>query len=271
MNKTFYFLSGLPRSGSTLLAGILGQDPLIHASGTSGILGVLANLRNFWPDVAEFSALDPAVSKTRKLSVMRAVLDGFYADVEKPIIFDKNRGWLQHLEMVETILEKRPKVIVTVRNVCDVLASCERLWRKRKADNLMTEQEKANQIGFQSLDGRCRAMMAPDGLVGSSANLIVDAVVRGWRDRLHFVEYDNLCSRPKETMDGIYEFLEMEPIAYDFKNVKQSAFENDTPYGWGDLHGIRPVVDRQEEQWPKYLTTGVAMQYSQNATFWRGL
>ncbi len=271
MNKIFHFVSGLPRSGSSLLCGILGQNPSVHASGTSGILGVLANLRNFWPDVAEFKALDPTVSKTRKLSVMCAVLDGFYADIDKPIVFDKNRGWLQHLEMAETIFEKKPKVLVTVRDVREVLASCERLWLERKRDNLMTEQEKANQIGFQSLEGRCRCMMAPDGLVGSSANLIVDAAVRGWRDRMHFVEYDNLCTRPKETMEGIYEFLEIEPFSHDFKNIKPSAFENDEPYGWGDLHNIRPVIARQEQQWPKYLTTAIAMQYSQDATFWKGL
>lgn len=36
--KKYYFISGLPRSGSTLLANILAQNPRFHATATSGIL-----------------------------------------------------------------------------------------------------------------------------------------------------------------------------------------------------------------------------------------
>ena len=35
--RTFHFISGLPRSGSTLLAALLKQNPRFHASMTSGL------------------------------------------------------------------------------------------------------------------------------------------------------------------------------------------------------------------------------------------
>ncbi len=270
MDKQFFFLAGLPRSGSTLLAGLLAQNPAIHVSGTSGILSIITNIRNHWSDVAEFNALEPATSEARKLSVLKGAFNGFYTDVEKPVIIDKCRGWPQHLEMAETMLGYKPKVIVTVRDVRDVLASFEKLWRIRKANNQLVDLEKSNPIDFQSLESRCRLLMS--GVVGSSITVIVDAVTRGWKSSMLFVEYDDLCCEPLKVLGLIYEFLAINQYKYhDVENVSSSAYENDTPYGWGELHSVRPNILPQEQQWPKYLTTAVAMQYSNDAKFWRSL
>ena len=46
--KKLYFLSGLPRSGSTVLAGILNQHPDVHASSTSGLLDMLVGTLRAW-------------------------------------------------------------------------------------------------------------------------------------------------------------------------------------------------------------------------------
>ena len=37
----FHFISGLPRSGSTLLAGILKQNPRFHAAMSSPVAGLV--------------------------------------------------------------------------------------------------------------------------------------------------------------------------------------------------------------------------------------
>lgn len=271
MNKQYYFLSGLPRSGSSLLCGILSANKSLHVSSTSGILSVLVNLRNYWTDVAEFNALDPALSAARKLAVMRGALESYYADVPQEIVVDKCRGWPQHLEMAEAMFGCKPRMIVTVRDVRDVLASFEKLWRKRKAENLPIDLEKGNPVDYQSIDGRCKVLMSGGGVVGSSCHLICDAAVRGWKSQMHFVEYEDLCSDPKTTMEKIYAFLEIDPVQHDFSHVVPSVIENDAPYGWGDLHTIRPVVQPQEPQWPAILPTHVAMQYSNDAKFWKNL
>jgi hypothetical protein len=39
--KKIYFLSGLPRSGSTVLAALLQQHPEMHTTATSGLLDML--------------------------------------------------------------------------------------------------------------------------------------------------------------------------------------------------------------------------------------
>jgi len=45
--KSYYFISGLPRSGSTLLSGILKQNPDFYADISSPVQGIVTNTINF--------------------------------------------------------------------------------------------------------------------------------------------------------------------------------------------------------------------------------
>lgn len=269
MKKQYFFLSGLPRSGSTLLAGIMSQHKDVYVSGTSGISNILVNIRNCWNDIPEFLSMGPLCER-RKVSTMRAVLDGFYEDVEKPNVIDKCRQWPGHLELLESILNYKPKIIVTVRDVRDILASFEKLWREQKRKNLLVDYEKTNPVEYQTIDGRCRVLMDRGGVIGAPVAAVCDAVTRGWKGQMLFVDYNDLCQHPKKTMNLVCEFIGIDG-EFDFSNVSKSAFEDDAYYKWGDLHTIRPAVLPQESQWPHILPTHVAMQYTQDAKFWRSL
>ena len=100
IRKKYCFISGLPRSGSTLLANILAQNPRFHASATSGILDVMFGVRNHWDQLAQFQAMtDRAACEAAKRRVLRAILEAYYADDPRPVVFDKSRSCLAHLEL----------------------------------------------------------------------------------------------------------------------------------------------------------------------------
>ena len=109
-------ISGLPRSGSTLLCNILAQNPRFYASQTSGMLDVLFGVRNQWDNLIEMKAMDQELSEQRKLAVLRGIMESFYADVDRPVIFDKSRGWLAHLEMLELLLQRPARELEPVRD-----------------------------------------------------------------------------------------------------------------------------------------------------------
>ena len=48
--KTYYFMSGLPRSGSTVLASILNQNPAVYVTPTSPMLNVAVKMQEAWRD-----------------------------------------------------------------------------------------------------------------------------------------------------------------------------------------------------------------------------
>lgn len=116
-DKSYYFISGLPRSGSTLLANILAQNPRFHATATSGIMDIMFGVRNVWNNLIEFKASPDYPAEIR---VLRGILESYFSNITKPVIFDKSRGWLSELEMIEEVLGHKVKVLVPVRDIRDV-------------------------------------------------------------------------------------------------------------------------------------------------------
>ena len=186
-------LGGLPRSGSTLLANLLAQNPRIHATSTSGCMDVMFGVRAQWPKLIEHQAAPPSDDTTRR--VFRGILESYHADKSEPVVIDKCRGWLNLIETAEFALGRKIKILVPVRDVRDVLSSFEKLWRKhRHAQYVLGEGE--NYMQFQSLEGRLQWWMRQDQTTGLAVSRIIDALRRGFRDRMHFVDYDMLTQQP---------------------------------------------------------------------------
>lgn len=266
-DKTIYFLAGLPRSGSTLLMNILAQNPKIHATPTSGILDMLVSVRNHWNKNEAFRAMDRNLSEDIKERVLRGMLQDYFAHVNQPVCIDKNRLWTEYLELAEVLVGSRQnlKVLVTVRDLRDVLASFERLYRKTSALSQLS-QEAATELKFKTATGRVEVFADDAQPVGRAYNAIRDAVTRGWLDCMHFVEYDQLTRKPQQVLSGIYDFFGVEPYAHNFNNVEQVTVEDDFVYGFKDLHIIRPKVEPRGSQWKKTYDDTVFQ-----ATIWQNI
>jgi len=257
-DKRIYFLAGLPRSGSTLLANILAQHPQIHVTPTSGVVDMLVQVRNGWDRNDAFQAMERKLSERVKGNVLRAMLQAYFSHVDQPICIDKNRYWAEFLEMGAELVggRDRVKVLVTVRYLRDVFASFESLYRKTSALGQLP-QEANMALKFKTALGRAEVFIDDAQPVGRAYNAIRDAVTRGWKDRMHFIDYEDLTRRPKAVMERIYGFLGEEPHEHEFEHVEQVTFEDDLVYGFKDLHLIRPKVEPQPPSWPKVYDDAV--------------
>jgi sulfotransferase len=261
--RKFYFIAGLPRSGSTLLANILAQNPRFHATSTSGIMDVMFGVRNTWDKLIEFQAHP---DEDGKLRVLRGILNNFYEDVEKPVVFDKCRGWLSLIEMGEKVLGERMKILVPVRDMRDVLSSFEKLWRETSKTS-QVPQESQNYFQFQTVEGRCNVWLSADQPVGLAYNRVRDAVARGYRDRMHFIDFDRLTTDPERELAAVYNFLDEKPFEHNFNHVEQVTWEDDSVHGFKSLHAIRNKVTPMEPQWP-YVLGKFADNFA-SLNFWR--
>jgi sulfotransferase len=261
--SSFYFVSGMPRSGSTLLCNILAQNPKFYVTPTSSLLNLMLAVRERCSTLPQLKASDdPTIS----MRILRGMFYGYFTNTDKPVCIDKARGWCRHVEMAEEVLGHPVKLLVCVRDVREVLASFEGLWRKNCGHRTIP-QELNNYENFQTIEGRLGVFMSDKEVVGSSYNSIRDAVHRGHAKQMLFIDFDSLTQNPEKAMKKVYEFLGEEYFMHDFNNVEQVIHEKDEYYGFDDLHTIRPTVTPVEHKWPELL--GHAADLYKNLNFWK--
>lgn len=234
----YIFVSTLPRSGSTLLMNLLGQNPKFHVTPTNDLIELVVNIRNIWTNQISFKAQGLNIVKPRVIKCMRKMFDGFFEEEinQNKIIFDKSRGWFAYIELLEEIFEEKIKLICTVRSIKDIVASFEILDRKNK----MTKPTITGDEFFrcQSIEGRAQSLLDKTAVLGLAITRLRDALDRGMGDRITIIPYGQLVTNPIETMTNLHNILGLETFEYDPNNVKQITHEDDTVHGM-ELHKIR--------------------------------
>lgn len=258
MGKTIHMISGLPRSGSTLLCNILAQNPEMHSTPTSACHEALFVLRNAWGEWVEHRA---AKSLSNNLQpVLNATINAYH-NTDRPVVIDKGRGWLSLIELAEFALDRKVKIIVPVRGIPQILSSFEKLHRKTQA------KDQGNYFQAQTIQGRSEHLLGAEQVLGLAYNRLKDAMMRGLGDRLCLVEFDDLTHNPKETLEDIYKFLELPNFEHDFTSVEQYTHEDDSVHGM-DLHTIRKDVKPIKDDSASVLGVDLCKQYT-GTEFWR--
>jgi sulfotransferase len=207
-------------------------------------MDIMSAVRNQWDAMPELKDTDDS-----KKRVLKAVLENFHGTDK--IIFDKCRGWVSWIELLEDILGRKVKILVPVRDMRMVLASFEKLNRKNYLAGNKLDQQMF--LKTQSIQGRCETWLSYNSPLGIAYNRINDALLRGLADRLYFVHFEKLTSDPEAEMKRIYDFLGEEYFNHDFENVEQVVWEDDSVWGMGDLHSIRSKVEPVKENWGDIL------------------
>lgn len=274
MNKTFYFMAGLPRSGSTLLSSILNQNPRFYSGPSSPVLGAMfAVEQNFIGN--ELYTGYPKPDQVRE--IIGSIPHHFYSDVDKPVVFDKNRAWTARVPYIEGYIGQQAKILVPVRRVDEILTSILTMVHRNP---FQEGQERVNFVDEQLIKtntpindyNRCMYLLNDGGIVYESLNAIMMGFQQNVRDKMHFVDYNDLVDNPEKTMEDIYDFLGEEHYDHDFDSVSNIHRENDlNTYGLGDMHYVRSQVKKTAPPPASVLPSEILDLYNQNKSrleFW---
>lgn len=258
--RKLYFVAGLPRSGSTLLITLLGQNPEIHGEAVSNLYSIFTALNYAWD---KFDTGQEYYNLPAKKNSLKAVLENYH-DTQRQIIFDKDRLWIRHIGLLEALFQKEVKVLVPVRNPAEILASYEKIRKTNPfyvtlADNTLKEES--------SIPGRALFYSGPSGFLGTSYQATKDAVTEGYLDRMIFVDYNRFCNTPKAQMKRIYDFFELSNFEHDFQNIKQTEVYNNLTTRLPDCHKIKSSIQRTVVNPVEYLGLDLYQQYNREI-FW---
>jgi sulfotransferase len=263
MDQGLHFISGLPRSGSTLLAALLRQNPRIHAAMTSPI-GTLLNV--LLRQMSQESETAVFIDDDQRLRILRACVEAFYADIHpQQLVFDTNRQWSSKLPLVARLYPKA-KVICCVRSPAWVLDSLERLTRRNAL-------EPSGIFKFDpggTVYSRAEGLMSGLGMVGFALNGLREAIFDERRERLLLVRYETLTANPAQALSAIYDFIGEAPFDHDPDNVEQDfdALEFDARLGAPGLHTVGSKVRATPR--PTILPPDLFHKYDNDAFWERG-
>ena len=227
--KKINMCTGLPRSGSTVLMNLLQQNPEIFTTATCALPDLLHQHVLIKSRFREpFQAMDPDQADSAMYHLIHGAAQGWFKGLtDKPIVISKSRSWSNLTHLFED-----SKIIVTVRDLRDVVESFERIQQNTQAlhtfgDNnillsAMTDYEKYNYYFNTS-----NSLSMP---LQTELPRMMELFKKD-RSRVLFVRYEDFTKDPNKILAQIHNLLELGLYQYDLDNIEQNAvFEHDHAY-----------------------------------------
>lgn len=251
-----HFISGLPRSGSTLLNALLSQNPSIVTSGRSSpVAPMMMRVASLMAEGDYASDFDPA----RRDRIMRRILEGYYAAPDdrpredrpredrpreggppevRRIVIDTHRDWCARMGLIDAVFPDAT-VICCVRDPVWILDPLERLIVRDPvlSSRLVPLSCRATQ------HDRIDHILSQEGIFGYAWQVLNEAFHGPYAHRLILVDYDYLARFPLAALDTLTRRLGLPEHPYDPGRVATpdcTDFDNGllTP----GLHALRPSV-----------------------------
>jgi len=208
-NKQLLFLIAQPRSGNTLFASIMNQNPEIAATPNSITLEIMKDLHllkqtDVFHNYPDHKSLN---------NVLDVVYDTYYKDWPQRIIVDRGPVMTEGNFALMQKHYKRPfKCIVLLRDLMDVLASYMQ-WYTENPDAF------PNRYNLNTDDEKLAMIMNKDGAVAKDLEAIKNAY--NYPNLCHFVKYDEMVTNPEQEFRKIYQFINEPYFNHRFNNLDQ--------------------------------------------------
>jgi sulfotransferase len=208
-NKKLFFLVAQPRSGNTLFASIMNQNPEIAATPNSITLEIIKDLfllkqTDVFQNYPDHRSLD---------NVLDSVYDIFYKDWPQRIIIDRGPVMTKgNFRLIKKHFKRPFKCIVLLRDLMDVLASYMQ-WYTENPDAF------PNKYGLKTDDEKLRMIMNKNGAVAKELEAIKNSY--NYKDMCHYVKYNDVVTNPEQEFRKIYKFLDEPYFNHRFNNLDQ--------------------------------------------------
>ena len=235
-NKQLFFLMGMPRSGNTLFASLMNQNPKLVVTANSITLEIMKDLfllkqTDVFQNYPDHKSLD---------NVLDSVYDIYYKDWPQKYIIDRGPVMTKGNFAVMQKHFKRPfKCIVLLRDLMDVLASYMK-WYTENPDSFI------NKCGCQNDDEKLGMVMNTEGVVAKELTAIQNSF--NYKDLCYYLKYDDLVGDPERCIKEVYKFLNIPSYPHQFQNLQQINI-NGLGYNDGimgkNMHTIRNEIKKE--------------------------
>ena len=276
--KKFFYLAGLPRTGSTVLGEILNQNDNIHVSPASPLSEIISDLLIKWR--TDQVTLKAYKHPEQLPNIWRGIREGMYQHRTESCIVDKSWAWHMNdpINATRDTLGEEMKVICTVDNVADCIASFIMLVRSNPDYVSYIDEYLQMQRLEKNDENRCKALMDPK--IVTSVGWCYENLKKTWqgknRKNLLLIERADLVSDPETVLKQVYDFLEIAELmtwgdnqTHFFDRIEKEITENDgAAYGIPNLHQLGPKLRDRSWKAKDVLGNQLFFKYKR-MEFWR--
>jgi sulfotransferase len=272
MRKKYFFMSGLPRSGNTLLSSLLSQNPKVKVSGFSVVSDIFLNINNIkytdkYRNIPDENSLD---------NVLYSILDNYYKDWDCEYIIDRGYwGGIEELNLLKKYLGQEIKIISPVRDFLEVMSSMLIQYNhvlENDLKNHINSGKRFHSYYADDIEYKCDLLMEYDGIMERSVFNVKNLSLEKNKDIVQFVEYNDLVEDTQNQLNLIYDFLDIERYdGHNFSNIEE-FLHNDIPYNdeykeVPNLHSVKSQIQKSNTS-IEILSERVKQKYY-NFNFWR--
>ena len=251
-NKKLFFLVAMPRSGNTLFASIINQNPNVVCTANSITLEIMKDLfllkqTDVFLNYPDYKSLD---------NVLDSVYDLYYKDWPQKIIIDRGPVMTEgNLTLMKKHFKKPFKCIVLLRDVMDVLASYMK-WYTKNPDAFV------NKCNCKSDDEKLSMIMNDQGAVAKELEAIKNSY--NYPEMCLYIKYDDLVIQPEQEIKRVYDFIGEPYFNHTFKDLKQININgmgyNDNVVG-KDMHTIRTEIKKEYNSFINKIPKRIRQKY----------
>jgi len=232
IDKRIIPLTSLPRSGSTLLMSILNQNTSFTAFPDSDLPVLLVSIKAWSSEKIKNSQLPHKVFRESIINFCRSGSESWLNDnCSTNFSIDKNRAWIyQHQFMFQVF--PNIKMILNIRDLRFVVNSMLKAQTNTFHIDFQNYYQNMNEdFMFQRIRGCLDYWWLKNFLV-SLKELI--EIAPSYREQLLIFKHEELILSPKNSMNRIYDFLELPRYEHNFDHIEQVEPHYDNfyvPYG----------------------------------------
>ena len=245
-----FFLSGLPRSGNTLLGSIINQNPDLCITAKSPVLYILEKLHKQLQEEQEFH-LANFPDYTSFDNAIRGAVAGYYKDWPASHIIDRAHwGNAFNIDLIRHYITPNPKFICLYRPLEEVVASFIK-WGKDNANLIFTPDMTQEELYTRAIE--------EEGVVSEALCAFLNIISNVPTESILLLTYKDLVNNTKETIKKLYDFVGLPAYDHDLTKLQQFELNNvsydDAQYLGKNLHTIDTSgIKRREYDLLDYLS-----------------
>lgn len=258
-----HFISGLPRSGGTLLSSLLQQNPAFCARELSPMYYTICDMEK---SLSPYNDTSVEVTSSNRIDILTGIFESYYKYDKYLTVFDHSQYWSQKQALIMTELFPTSVMICVVRDLVEILNSFEHLYQQ----NPLHLSKYHGYDPHTTVVGRAAFLCSREGPVGKAWDGLSELYYSGQPDnRVLFIEYNDLVVNWNKQIQRIHDAIGYSPDFTYCENI-DSYLSLESSYSevvnMPTLMKVRPTVKAIPRK--LILPPDLVKQYS-GKEFWR--